>query len=225
MVGFVSKSEMTLVGRSMRRRPSRPASDKSCYRKPAIVPEAAAATTTKAPTSGPQILATKKTTPAQAILDAVISRGDSPHTRRAYATDLTTFSGWLSSEGLSWDDVTSGDLDRYREWLSCRYARTTSNRRLVVVRALYGEAHRRHLISEDPASCLRGVRGRDDRDGGAMTRGQARDVIDAMEADLLKPDRSLTARRDMAIVSILLRTGLRRSELTSLRVSSLGTAQ
>ena len=79
---------------------------------------------------------------AQPLVEAIIRRGDSPHTRRAYALDLQTYATWLASEGLAWDAASPDDLDRYRESLAGQYARTTANRRLVVVRALYGEATR-----------------------------------------------------------------------------------
>jgi site-specific recombinase XerD len=162
---------------------------------------------------------------AQPLVEAIIRRGDSPHTRRAYAGDLETYAAWLASEELAWDAVTTDDLDRYREWLAAQYARTTANRRLVVVRALYGEAKRRHVLADDPADGLRGVRGRDERDGGALTRQQAREVLEAVSGDLRRPGHRLLAHRDLAILSILLRTGLRRSELASLRISSVGSAQ
>jgi site-specific recombinase XerD len=159
------------------------------------------------------------------LVEAVIRRGDSQHTRDAYDLDLRTYARWLSSEALDWDAVTPDDLDRYREWLAGKYARTTANRRLTVVRALYGEAHRRRLIADDPAVRLRGVRGRDERDGGALTRQEARAVLEGIRADLGNPSRGLLARRDLALVGILVRTGLRRSELVSLTVGSLGVAQ
>jgi site-specific recombinase XerD len=96
---------------------------------------------------------------AAELVTALIRRGDSPETRRAYAGNLRTFAGWLRSEGLRWDAVGPDDLDRYRESLAARYARTTVNRRLSVVRSLYGEAERRDRIGRDPAVRLRGLRG------------------------------------------------------------------
>jgi integrase/recombinase XerD len=161
----------------------------------------------------------------QPLVEAIIRRGDSPHTRRAYGLDLATYAAWLASDGLIWYAVTPDDLDRYGEWLAGMYARTTANRRLVVVRALYGEAKRRHLVTDDPSDRLRNVRGRDDRDGGALTRQQAHEVLEAICGDLAYRARYLLATRDLALVSLLLRTGIRRSELTSLRVASLGSAQ
>lgn len=159
------------------------------------------------------------------LLEAIIRRGDSPHTKRAYALDLRTYAEWLEAEGLAWGLVTPDDLDRYREWLAERYARTTTNRRLSVVRSLYAEAHRRHRVTDDPAARLRGVRGRDERDGGVLTRAEAKEVMDAIHADLRQPTRRVIARRDLALVGLLLRTGIRRSEVVGIRVGDLDVMQ
>jgi site-specific recombinase XerD len=159
------------------------------------------------------------------LVEALIRRGDSPETRRAYVGDVHTFRSWLNGRGLRWNAVTPDDLDLYREWLAARYARSTTNRRLVVVRSLYAEALRRRLVATDPAERLRSLRGRDEREGGALTRSQARAVLEAALAEVERPERRLLALRDLAILSLLIRTGLRRSELAGLRIGDLGTAQ
>ena len=171
-----------------------------------------------------EVISTPSIGPA-ALVEAIIRRGDSPHTKRAYVGDLDTFNGWLAGEGLLWDAVTGDDLDRYREWLASRWARATVNRRLTTVRNLYAEAHRRHLVADDPAGRLRGLRGRDDRDGGALSRSEARSLLEAIQSDLRHRPRALIARRDIALVSILLRTGIRRSEVAAIRVGDLGSSQ
>ena len=139
-------------------------------------------------------------------------------------TSRLTPPGW-HRRASHWDAVTGDDLDRYREHSRVRLpgrlrtagwsssARCTARRR------------GRYLVPFDPASRLRGVRGRDERDGGALTRQQARELLEAIAGDLERPGHDLLACRDLALVSILLRTGIRRSELASLRVSSLGKAQ
>jgi site-specific recombinase XerD len=161
----------------------------------------------------------------RAILDAIIRRGDSAHTRRAYACDLHVYARWLGDEQLCWDRVTPDDLERYREHLAAIYARATTNRRLSVVRALYSEAARRRAVAESPADRLRGIRGRDDRDGGALTRGEAREVLSTTERQTAGRRTRLIALRDLAILGLLLRTGVRRSELVALRIGDLATSQ
>jgi integrase/recombinase XerD len=160
-----------------------------------------------------------------AILPAIVRRGDSIHTRRAYAGDLGTFARWLAKQDLSWDGVMADDLDRYREWLATSYARTTANRRLTVVRGLYAEAVRRRLMGDNPADRVRGIRGRDEREGGALSRDEAREVFAETERDLVSLPVRLIALRDLAILAILIRTGIRRFEVVSLRVGDLGTSQ
>ena len=204
--------------------PARVGSDTSCYRNPSCTDDVVP-TAISDPSENLIEPPTGLLRDAGQILEAIIRRGDSPHTKRAYALDLRCYAEWLEAEDLAWDLVTSDDLDRYREWLDARYARTTTNRRLSVVRSLYAEAHRRHRIHDDPAARLRGVRGRDERNGGVLTRQEAREVMEAIHADLHRPSRRILARRDLALVGLLLRTGVRRSEVVSLRVRSLGTAQ
>lgn len=163
--------------------------------------------------------------PEEEVVKAVLRRGDSPHTRRAYAGDLRVFRSWLEGQGLEWRAATRADLHEYREYLRGTYARATVNRRLQVVRALYAEAVEEGLLSRDPARRLEGVKGRDDRDGGALTRTEARTLLDAIAADRARPGRELIGLRDYALLGLLVRTGLRRSEATALRVADLGTAQ
>jgi site-specific recombinase XerD len=159
-----------------------------------------------------------------AILDAVIRRGDSRHTRRAYRGDLGLYANWLANERLLWDYVTFDDLERYREHLAAAYARATTNRRLSVVRSLYAEAARRGAVAEDIAYGLRGLRGRDERSGRALTRSEARDVLNPTDRHAVGHNR-LIALRDLAILTLLIRTGIRRSEVAALRIGDLDTSQ
>ena len=159
---------------------------------------------------------------ADDLVAALLRRGDSPETRHAYSGDLAVLASWLASEGLAWDAVTADDLDRYREWLAARYARSTVNRRLSVTRSLYSEAEYRGRIARDPAARLRGLRGRDERAGRVLTLDEARAVLEAVLRDADDPARRLRALRDRAMLGILIRTGLRRGELAGLRLGDLG---
>jgi integrase/recombinase XerD len=94
-----------------------------------------------------------------------------------------------------------------------------------VIRSLYAEADRGGLVPRNPAERLRGVRGRDDRDGGALSRAEAKEVFRTAERDVAHGRLRLVALRDLAILAILIRTGLRRFELANLRMGDLGRSQ
>lgn len=160
-----------------------------------------------------------------ALVRAVLRRGDSPHTHAAYRADVCTYATWLEGEGLSWDGVSPDDLDRYRDRLSERYARTTANRHLSTIRSLYREGIRAGLIATDPAADLRSLRGRDQRDGGVLSAEEAGRVLDGIRDDLRRPSRRLLAMRDLALIGLFIRTGIRRSEAEGLRVGDLGRLQ
>jgi len=161
---------------------------------------------------------------------AIIRHGDSPHTRRNYATDLARFHRWLSSEGLAPHAATPDDLDRYRAWLiepdedgEPRYSVSSANRSLVVVRLFYMEAQRRGLVWVNPASWLRSIKGTAEGHP-AMTLGQVRELLRVTDAECASeaPHVRLSALRDRVALHLLIRNGLRRSELSGVRVKDFG---
>lgn len=164
------------------------------------------------------------------IAAAIVRRGDSPHTRRNYATDLARFHRWLSADHLSPHAATPDDLDRYRAWLiepdvdgEPRYSVTSANRALVVVRLFYAEAARRGLIWINPASWLRSVKGSVEGHP-ALTLAQIRELFHALDAECAgeQSSRRLPALRDRVALHLLIRNGLRRSELAGVRVRDIG---
>ena len=159
------------------------------------------------------------------LVAAVLRRGDSPHTRRAYAGDLASFARWLASQDLRFAEASEDALCRYRDHLVATYATSTANRRLTVVRALYDEAERCGAVPTSPAARLRSVRGRDDHDGGVLTHDEAQALVTSIAAERTIAGRAVRATRDLALISLLLRTGLRRAELASLRCDQLEIRQ
>lgn len=149
--------------------------------------------------------------------EALIAGQFSPHTRRAYEGDVLLFQRFLDAIGrASLADVIRDDLIAYRAWLISRYAPATVNRRLSVMRSLFREALLRGEIEHDPSSHLRQMRVADESPTAALDSFDARVLLDSIDRS------TLLGARDYALLALLLRTGLRRSEIGTLTLKSIG---
>ncbi len=154
-------------------------------------------------------------TPAPAG-DAVIAGQFSPHTRRAYAGDVQLFMNYLDAIGRpGLAQVTRDDLIAYRAWLIATYAPATVNRRLSVVRSLFKEALLRGEVALDPTVHLRQLRVDDESPTIPLDQREVRTFLDAIDRT------TLLGLRDAALLSLLIRTGLRRAEITTLATGDL----
>ena len=145
-----------------------------------------------------------------AVLNSLTSRSS----QRTYDHAIREFIDWYCSEPrLAFNKTV---VTRYRISLEQRhYASTTINLRLAAVRKLAYEAADCGLLSADLAAGIRRVNGAKRLGvpvGNWLSAEQGKRL-------LLTPDgTSLRGKRDYATLAILLGCGLRRAELTALRV-------
>ena len=144
------------------------------------------------------------------------NRNVSPHTLRAYDTDVTQFVEFLAAREAvkpSQLDVARFDVDGVREFLGSLYRRGNSKasaaRRLAALRTFARYLVREELLGEDPTALV-----------GAPKKEQtlpAHLAIDEMDRLLSAPDVTTPAgRRDRAILELFYASGLRLSELVDL---------
>jgi integrase/recombinase XerC len=150
----------------------------------------------------------------------VSERDLSPHTVRAYLTDLT---GMLAhAAALGHADVESLDLRTLRSWLANQQvlgkARSTMARRATAVRVFTGWAHRTGWASRDVGATLGSPR-RPRSLPAALDQAQARDLLDRAGAGA--DDGSPLGARDAAVLELLYATGIRVGELCGLDVDDL----
>ena len=112
---------------------------------------------------------------------------------------------------------------RFRLYLeSLGLSAGTINQRLAAVRRLAYEAADSGLLSPELAAGIRRVKGvkqLGSRTGNWLTRDQARMLLESTEG------RDLRSLRDLAMISTLLGCGLRRAELSALKVDDLQIRQ
>ena len=148
---------------------------------------------------------------------AVLNSLTSQSSQRTYDHAIREFIEWYCSEPrLAFNKTV---VTRYRISLEQHhYASTTINLRLAAVRRLAYEAADCGLLSADLAAGIRRVKGAKRLGvpvGNWLTAEQGKRLLSTSDSA------SLRGKRDYAILAILLGCGLRRAEVTALRVEDI----
>ncbi|MDD2926206.1 site-specific tyrosine recombinase XerD [Rhodoferax sp.] len=157
--------------------------------------------------------------PIDAFVDALwLEDGLSRNTLEAYRRDLTLFETWLASTGNTLLAVTEFDIHAYFAAQHHSTKATTANRRLTVFKRFFRWALREHRVAADPTLKLQTAK-QPPRLPKTLTEAQ-------VEALLFAPDVS-TAQgvRDRTMLELMYASGLRVSELVTLRVFNISLAE
>ena len=164
---------------------------------------------------------------ADSLADALVAGQLSARTRRAYASDLAELVSALGTWELKLPQVNKDHLHAYRSWLAgeevpgltkkekpCALA--TVSRKVSVCRQFFAEALDRGLIDSNPAARLRGFSVSGESKTLGLSRTQAKDLLDGIET------KTLLGLRDKAMLSLMIRTGLRRMDIIGATIGKLG---
>ena len=149
-----------------------------------------------------------------------LERNRSPHTVRAYASDVLLMLDHAARRGASTpDDV---DLQVLRSWLarlrSTGAARTTMARRGSSARVFTAWAHRRGLMATDPGALLATPKGQRPLPDVLLPEQAAR-LLDQIPSD------KTADLRDRAALEMLYATGIRVAELCGLDLNDVDRAR
>ncbi|MEQ8820972.1 MAG: tyrosine-type recombinase/integrase [Sumerlaeia bacterium] len=143
---------------------------------------------------------------------------DNPRTRRAYRGDLEDFMAFVGiRQAGEFVRVTRAHVIAWRGDLEARgLARATIRRKLSALASLFDHLCECNAVAGNPVDGVKRPRS-ESREGKTPALGddQARALLAAPRGDSLK------AKRDRAILSMLLYHGLRREELCRLRVGDI----
>lgn len=150
-----------------------------------------------------------------------LNRNVSPHTARAYESDLSQFIGHVAAiADVKRRDVTPAAFDRaaIRSFLAQVHAdgqsRATAARKLAAIRTFLKYLRREGLIESDPGSLVSTPR-RDVRIPAHLSEREVGELID-------RPDGTQPlGRRDRAILELFYASGLRLAELAGLDLADL----
>jgi integrase/recombinase XerD len=151
-----------------------------------------------------------------AFVDALwLEQGLARNTLAAYGRDLLLYAQWLAEQGLSLDATREGELHAYFAARHGTTKATTATRRLTVFKRYFRWALRERAITADPTLKLQSAR-QPLRVPKSLTEAQ-------VEALLAAPDvQTALGVRDRAMLELLYASGLRVSELVTLRIFQIG---
>ena len=154
------------------------------------------------------------------FVDAVwIEDGLAANTLAAYRRDLGAYAGWLertADRGL--DESREADLLAYGVARHAGSTATTSNRRLTVFKRYFRWALRERLIDADPTLRLRAAR-QPLRVPKSLSEAQVEALLAAPDVDTPR------GLRDRTMLELMYASGLRVSELVTLKSVHLGLSE
>ena len=151
------------------------------------------------------------------FIDALwIEDGLAPLTLAAYRRDLGLYAAWLQAHaGKALDDSSEADLMGYVAARHTATRATTANRRLTVFKRYFRWAVRERLVTADPTLKLLAA-----RQPLRVPRSLSEAQVDAL---LAAPDvETPLGRRDRTMIELMYASGLRVSELVTLKSVHVG---
>jgi integrase/transcriptional regulator with XRE-family HTH domain len=158
--------------------------------------------------------------PRRAVAAAVVRRGKTDQSAKAYSWLVSRGLSWFASRGIDPLAATTDDLQMW--WNSLAdYSPLSRNAFLVGMRAFYIEAVDRELIAADPTRKLVRDKAIALMSTPALTRPETLRLLAAIDEECSDPARELVARRDAVLIGFALRLCMRLAEVQSLRWSCL----
>lgn len=142
-------------------------------------------------------------------------KGSSENTLSSYTRDIEQYFQWLEGAGISPENATQTDVDRYIKYLlSLGKSVATATRSLASLKSFYNYLLREHIVTVNPAK------------GVALEKVERKlpQILTSKEVELFleQPDpRDAKGGRDKAMLELLYATGIRVSELIDLNMEHL----
>ena len=152
------------------------------------------------------------------FIDALwLEEGLSKNTLSAYRRDLTLYGAWLQGRERALRNTDETDLNGYFAAQHSTTKATTANRRLTVFKRYFRWALREHLINADPTLKLQAAR-QALRVPASLSERQVEALLAAPDAD------TAMGVRDRAMLELMYASGLRVSELVTLKLFNVSLA-
>jgi site-specific recombinase XerD len=148
------------------------------------------------------------------FLRALQGQNYSPKTLRAYGDDLAQFLAWVEKNRVDWDIPTRfsrGDIEGFMQYLAAQHMTgVTRVRKLAAIRKFFAFLEENSILAANPAHTVKGAR-REEKEPNILYKEQYKALLYEASDNI----------RDYAIIQTFLQTGIRLSELASLRAEDI----
>jgi integrase/recombinase XerD len=148
------------------------------------------------------------------FVKALEGQNFSPKTVRAYGDDLGQFTGWLATVRVDWDNprrLGKTDIEAFLHHLSgLNLTGVSRARKLAAIRKFFAFLKENEILQTNPAATVKGAR-REEKEPGILYKEQYKALLYEASEDV----------RDYAIIMIFLQTGIRLSELATLKLEDI----
>lgn len=157
-------------------------------------------------------------TPNKNLIDLLFDGLDSQHSIRAYRYQLDGFRSWMQAEGHN--SLSRRVIMAWKRYMVDEdFSASTINQGLTVIRSLAESAYLEGVITGDELARIKSVKSVKQHGrhfGTWLSQSQAQRLLNA-----LKYDTSLSGKRNLALIALMLATGLRREEASGLKADQL----
>jgi len=157
------------------------------------------------------------------VMETVLQRLQSDRSQLEYLRDVKTFAAFLGERGLTHaTNITYADMIAYQHYLGeeneegKRRSPRRINRMFTVARQVLDVQRRMGVISYNPAESVKPLKiSEDDSPHIALDDNEALQLLEAIDTS------TKYGKQEYAVMSLLLRTGLRRAECAALKVGNI----
>ena len=146
------------------------------------------------------------------------ANGRAVGTEESYTYLLERWGKWLEECTMQWTDAMTEDIEEFLEWYATSHSTTSNAHMLTCLKSFYSWAVRRNHVPSSPAAPIPPIK-RERPLPRALPRWQIRALIERMDAMPVELDEAqvIDWQRNRLIVLVFLYTGMRLSEVASLR--------
>ena len=156
--------------------------------------------------------------PAECQLESFLNAQTSEATKRAYKSDLIGFFGTSLIIADQIQDTTTEDIEDYRNSLMEQGVKpNTINRKLTSLRGFFKRSLAKGLIAINPCDLVKGYK----KSTTSVGKAVETDALLKMIEIASKQPNQYKAKRDVALITVLLYAGLRRSEACDMEWSHI----